>query len=31
MVCDLYEHARAGETVEIANRKTTINEFEITN
>jgi tRNA pseudouridine55 synthase len=26
----LYEHARAGETVEIASRKTTINEFEIT-
>ncbi|SHF95529.1 tRNA pseudouridine synthase B [Flavobacterium segetis] len=26
----LYEHARAGETVEIAFRKTTINEFEIT-
>ena len=26
----LYEHARAGETVEIANRKTTIHEFEIT-
>ncbi|MBF4465917.1 tRNA pseudouridine(55) synthase TruB [Flavobacterium sp. LC2016-12] len=26
----LYEHARAGETVEIASRKTTIHEFEIT-
>jgi len=26
----LYEHARAGETVEIATRKTTIHEFEIT-
>jgi tRNA pseudouridine55 synthase len=26
----LYEHARAGETVEIATRKTTIQEFEIT-
>jgi tRNA pseudouridine55 synthase len=26
----LYEHARAGETVEIAHRKTTIHEFEIT-
>jgi tRNA pseudouridine55 synthase len=26
----LYEHARAGEIVEIANRKTTIHEFEIT-
>jgi tRNA pseudouridine55 synthase len=26
----LYEHARAGETVEIAFRKTTIHEFEIT-
>src|SRR5690606_26094756 len=26
----LYEHARAGETVEIASRKTTIYEFEIT-
>jgi tRNA pseudouridine55 synthase len=26
----LYEHARAGEEVEIASRKTTINEFEIT-
>lgn len=26
----LYEHARAGESVEIANRKTTIHEFEIT-
>ncbi|MEO7978338.1 tRNA pseudouridine(55) synthase TruB [Flavobacterium sp.] len=26
----LYEHARAGETIEIASRKTTINEFEIT-
>ncbi|MBP7397379.1 MAG: tRNA pseudouridine(55) synthase TruB [Flavobacterium sp.] len=26
----LYEHARAGETIEIASRKTTIHEFEIT-
>ncbi|MBF2707056.1 tRNA pseudouridine(55) synthase TruB [Flavobacterium soyangense] len=26
----LYEHARAGETVEIATRKTTVHEFEIT-
>lgn len=26
----LYEHARAGETIEIASRKTTIYEFEIT-
>lgn len=26
----LYEHARAGETVEIASRKTTVHEFEIT-
>ena len=26
----LYEHARAGETIEIATRKTTIHEFEIT-
>ncbi|HMK07127.1 MAG TPA: tRNA pseudouridine(55) synthase TruB [Flavobacterium sp.] len=26
----LYEHARAGETVEIASRKTTIHEFEVT-
>ena len=26
----LYEHARAGETIEIANRKTSIHEFEIT-
>ena len=26
----LYEHARAGETVEIASRKTTIHEFELT-
>ena len=26
----LYEHARAGESVEIASRKTTIHEFEIT-
>jgi tRNA pseudouridine55 synthase len=26
----LYEHARAGETIEIAHRKTTIHEFEIT-
>lgn len=26
----LYEHARAGEIIEIANRKTTIHEFEIT-
>jgi tRNA pseudouridine55 synthase len=26
----LYEHARAGKTVEIATRKTTIHEFEIT-
>lgn len=26
----LYEHARAGETIEIASRKTTIQEFEIT-
>ncbi len=26
----LYEHARAGEEVEIASRKTTIHEFEIT-
>ena len=26
----MYEHARAGETVEIASRKTTIHEFEIT-
>jgi tRNA pseudouridine55 synthase len=26
----LYEHARAGETIEIDSRKTTINEFEIT-
>ena len=26
----LYEHARAGNTVEIASRKTTIHEFEIT-
>jgi tRNA pseudouridine55 synthase len=26
----LYEHARSGETVEIAFRKTTIHEFEIT-
>ena len=26
----MYEHARAGETIEIATRKTTIHEFEIT-
>ena len=26
----LYEHARAGESIEIASRKTTIHEFEIT-